>query len=69
MKMLMLASIVFYQRAISPYFRSECRYIPTCSHYSYGAIQGHGFTKGAWLSLKRVARCNPLGGRGYDPVP
>ena len=69
MKGLVLACIVVYQRAISPCVPSACRYIPTCSHYSHQAIQGHGILKGSWLTLKRLARCQPLGGKGYDPVP
>ena len=68
-KRLVLASIVVYRRAVSPYLPSACRYLPTCSEYSHQAIQGHGILKGSWLTLRRLARCYPLGGRGYDPVP
>ena len=68
MKALALACVVLYQRAISPYVPSACRYSPTCSQYSHEAIKEHGPLKGAWLSLKRLARCRPLGGSGYDPV-
>ena len=68
-KGLVLACITLYQRSISPYLPSFCRYVPTCSQYSHQAIQGHGLLKGSWLTLKRLARCRPLGGRGYDPVP
>lgn len=59
----------FYQSAISPFFPSACRYSPTCSQYTIEALQKHGLLKGGWLGLKRIARCNPWGGRGYDPVP
>ena len=59
----------FYQRFISPLFPSSCRYTPTCSHYTVEALQKHGLLKGSWLSLKRIASCNPWGGSGYDPVP
>ena len=69
MKSVVLACISFYQRAISPYLLPSCRYTPTCSHYSYGAVQQHGILKGGGLTLKRLSRCHPLGGRGYDPVP
>ena len=69
MRGLVLTCIVIYQRAISPYLPSLCRYIPTCSQYSHLAIEGHGILMGSWLTLKRLARCHPLGGRGYDPVP
>ena len=48
---------------------SPCRYSPSCSEYAYEAVERHGFFIGSWLSIKRVARCNPFGGSGYDPVP
>ncbi len=59
----------FYQVAISPYTPSSCRYTPTCSHYTVEALQKHGLFRGGWLSIKRIASCNPWGGSGYDPVP
>jgi putative membrane protein insertion efficiency factor len=58
-----------YQRFISPNLGAICRYSPTCSHYAYEAIESHGLLKGGWLALKRLLRCRPLGGSGYDPVP
>lgn len=64
-----LALIRLYQQAISPYLRRQCRYDPSCSQYSYEAIEQHGLPKGLWLTLRRLARCRPWGGRGYDPVP
>ena len=69
MKTAVLAGIFIYQRTLSQHVPSSCRYVPTCSEYSYEAIRGHGMIKGSWLTLKRLARCRPLGGRGYDPVP
>ncbi len=48
---------------------SPCRYVPTCSTYSLEAFATHGFFGGLWLTTKRIARCNPWGGSGYDPVP
>lgn len=69
MSRLLLASIRFYQAAVSPYLPSRCRYIPSCSHYGYEAIRQHGALKGVWLTFKRLGRCHPLGGQGYDPVP
>ena len=69
MKRLALASIVVYQRAISPYLRPSCRYEPSCSHYSHQAITSHGLLKGGWYTVRRLARCHPWGGGGYDPVP
>ena len=64
-----LAAIRLYQAAVSPYLPGLCRYSPSCSDYARGAIAKHGFAKGAALAAKRLARCRPFGGRGYDPVP
>lgn len=64
-----LGLIRIYQRSFSPNLGNLCRYEPTCSHYAYEAIERHGLVRGAWLGIKRLARCRPLGGRGYDPVP
>jgi hypothetical protein len=61
--------IRFYQLTISPLFPSSCRYTPTCSHYSIEALRKHGFWKGGKLAIKRIGRCHPWGGSGYDPVP
>jgi len=58
-----------YQVALSPLLPSACRYTPTCSQYTIEALQTHGLIKGGWLGLKRIASCNPWGGKGYDPVP
>lgn len=59
----------FYQVAISPFTPSTCRYNPTCSHYAIEALKKRGLIIGGWLSLKRIIRCHPWGGSGYDPVP
>ncbi|MFW5762493.1 MAG: membrane protein insertion efficiency factor YidD [Cyclobacteriaceae bacterium] len=69
MKWLFIGLIKLYQGAISPYFPPSCRYTPTCSHYGIEAIQKHGPFYGGWLTIKRIASCNPWGGSGYDPVP
>jgi putative membrane protein insertion efficiency factor len=69
MKHLFIGLVRFYQLAISPYFPPRCRYQPTCSAYSIEALQKHGALKGGWLALKRIGRCHPWGGTGYDPVP
>lgn len=58
-----------YQRWISPALPSACRYLPTCSHYMDEAIRTHGPVKGVWLGTRRLCRCHPWGGQGYDPVP
>ncbi len=61
--------IKFYQWFISPLLPKSCRYEPTCSSYMIEALQVHGPIKGLWLGTKRIARCQPWGGEGYDPVP
>lgn len=66
---LLLLPIKFYQYCISPLLPPSCRYVPTCSQYALEAIQKHGPLKGVWLAIKRIARCHPWGGSGYDPVP
>ena len=60
--------IRIYQKFISPLFPSSCRYLPTCSEYAYQAIERHGFYKGVILTIKRVCKCHPWGGEGYDPL-
>ena len=64
-----LGLIRFYQGAVSPLFPPACRFTPTCSQYGLEAIRKYGFLKGGWLTLKRISRCHPWGGSGYDPVP
>lgn len=61
--------IKLYQYLISPLTGASCRYTPTCSQYGIEAIKKHGAFKGGWLTLKRIASCNPWGGHGHDPVP
>lgn len=69
MKSAAILGIKFYRVALSPFVFTSCRYQPTCSHYAEEAFHKHGFFKGVRLTVKRLARCNPFGGRGYDPVP
>lgn len=66
---LMIVLIRFYQMAISPYLRPSCRYIPTCSQFYIEAVTKYGPFKGSFLGVKRLFRCHPWGGHGYDPVP
>ena len=61
--------IKFYQSAISPWLGKNCRYEPTCSHYTLEALKIHGIFKGGFLGIKRIMSCHPWGGSGYDPVP
>ncbi|BDQ03431.1 MAG: putative membrane protein insertion efficiency factor [Ignavibacterium sp.] len=61
--------IKIYQIFISPLFPSSCRYTPTCSQYTLEALKKYGLLKGLWLGIKRISRCHPWGGSGYDPVP
>lgn len=61
--------VLFYRAAISPMFPSCCRFTPTCSEYALEALRKHGAVKGGMLALKRIMRCHPWGGSGYDPVP
>lgn len=64
-----LGLIRAYQKVLSPIFGGSCRYHPTCSHYTYEAIEIHGAAKGTWLGVKRIGRCQPLYKGGFDPVP
>ena len=66
---LFILLIKIYQNLISPILPNACRYTPTCSQYGIEAIKKHGAFKGGWLTLKRIASCNPWGGHGHDPVP
>ena len=69
MKGLALAVIRFYKRFISPMLPSSCRFEPTCSQYTYQAIEKYGVLRGSWLGIRRISRCHPLNPGGYDPVP
>lgn len=69
MKWALLRAVRGYQRIISPLLPPACRYQPTCSAYALEAIERHGALRGSWLAIRRLARCTPWGGSGYDPVP
>jgi len=64
-----MGAIRLYQITLSPLFAGSCRFEPSCSRYAMGALEQHGLRRGAWLALRRLARCHPLGGSGLDPVP
>ncbi|MCQ2083563.1 MAG: membrane protein insertion efficiency factor YidD [Bacteroidaceae bacterium] len=66
---LMVQPVRFYRRFITPFTPPTCRFTPTCSQYALEALQKYGPLKGSWLAIKRVLRCRPGGGSGYDPVP
>ena len=67
--LLLIIPIKIYQTIISPLLGPSCRFTPTCSQYAVEAIQKYGPFKGSWLSFKRILKCHPWGGSGYDPVP
>lgn len=69
-KKIMLCSIRFYRRVLSPYKgRCHCRFYPTCSQYALEAIEKYGAWKGGKMTLFRILRCHPFSKGGYDPVP
>jgi putative membrane protein insertion efficiency factor len=69
MKFATLALIRFYQACLSPMLPSSCRYYPSCSGYAYAAVEKWGLWQGAGMAFRRLLRCRPFGGHGYDPVP
>ena len=66
---LALGLIRVYQNTLGPALPPACRFEPSCSRYAYAAIERHGLLRGAWLAVRRLGRCHPFGGSGYDPVP
>ncbi len=69
MRKLALELIKLYQNTVSRVVPPRCRFLPTCSDYTYEAISRFGLFKGIWLGVKRLARCHPLHPVEYDPVP
>jgi putative membrane protein insertion efficiency factor len=68
-KTITLALIRFYKRWISIILPSSCRFYPSCSQYTYQAIEKYGVLRGGWLGVRRIARCHPFHPGGFDPVP
>ncbi len=66
---ILLLPVYFYRYCISPHIAPSCRFTPTCSEYAIQALRKHGPFRGLWLSIRRIFRCHPWGGHGYDPVP
>jgi putative membrane protein insertion efficiency factor len=64
-----VAAIRAYQAVLSPLMGGHCRFVPTCSEYALEAYRIHGPLRGTWLTLRRLGRCQPFGGAGFDPVP
>ncbi len=65
----LIGLIRVYQLVVSPWIPAACRFTPTCSTYAREAIERYGARRGGWFALRRLARCHPWGGHGYDPVP
>ena len=65
----LLILIRAYQLIISPLLGSNCRFMPTCSEYAMESLRSYGLIKGSYLTIKRIGKCHPLGGHGYDPIP
>lgn len=64
-----LGAVRAYQKTLSPLLGSNCRYYPSCSRYTYEAIELHGAARGTWMGIRRIGRCHPWHDGGFDPVP
>lgn len=65
----LICLVLFYKKGISPWLPGACRFQPTCSEYMIEALKKHGIFKGLYLGIRRILRCHPWGGSGFDPVP
>jgi uncharacterized protein len=68
MRRILIAIIRFYQLTFARFFGGHCRFQPTCSQYAIDAVNKYGPWRGSWRAIKRIGRCHPLGGRGWDPA-
>jgi len=68
MKQIVIFLVRAYRLLLSPYLPPSCRYQPTCSQYAEEALDKYGALKGGVIALKRISRCHPWGGSGYDPL-
>ena len=68
-KLALLLAIRAYQYTLRPLLGANCRFYPSCSEYAHEAVERHGAARGAWLAIRRLARCHPYHPGGYDPVP
>lgn len=68
MRRVLIHLVMLYQVTLGQFMGGNCRYQPTCSQYAIDAINKYGPLRGAWKAIKRISRCHPWGGRGYDPA-
>ena len=61
--------IKIYQFIVSPFIGQNCRYLPTCSEYAIESLKLHGLLRGSFFAIRRVLKCHPFGGHGFDPIP
>lgn len=68
MRWFLIQLVLLYRATLGRFMGGHCRFTPSCSQYAIDALTKYGFVRGAWKSIKRICRCNPWGGRGYDPA-
>ena len=68
MRWLLIQLVLMYRATLGRFLGGQCRYLPTCSQYAIDAINKYGAARGGWRALKRIVRCHPLGGSGWDPA-
>lgn len=68
LKWLLIHLVLLYRATLGRFLGGQCRYVPTCSQYAIDAVNKYGPWRGSWKAVKRIARCHPFGGKGYDPA-